>query len=133
MAARYAARGRPDGRNPYGAPEEEITQQQEEAMQMIKDTDAEIDEALGAIELGMGDLKSMAEKANQEVTRQNAMIGNVTDNISNVQETVDDVNADLKETMGRAQRGCDKVCCDAFCICIMVGLIVALVKISAGL
>jgi t-SNARE complex subunit (syntaxin) len=102
-------------------------------MQMIKDTDAEIDDALGAIELGMGDLKSMADKANQEVKRQNAMIGNVTDNISNVQETVDDVNANLKETMGRAQRGCDKVCCDAFCICIMVGLIVALVKISAGL
>ena len=100
---------------------------------MIKDTDAEIDDALGDIELGMDELKGMAKKAGEEVKRQQGMIDSVTDNVTNVQENVDDVNAELKVTMGKAQRGCDKVFCDAFCICIMVGLIVALVKISEGL
>ena len=136
MAFRYAARGRPTQDKPAGiggAPEEEMTLRQEEALQMIKDTDAEIDDALGDIELGMDELKGMARKAGEEVKRQQGLIDSVTDNVTNVQENVDDVNAELKVTMGKAQRGCDKVFCDAFCICITVGLIVALVKISEGL
>ena len=120
--------------NPYPKPnEEEVTARQEEALQMIQDTDKEIDAALDGIELGMDHLKEMAKTANAEVKRQQGMIDNVAENMEGVQEGVDNVNEKLKVTMGKAQRGCDKIMCDAFCICIMVGLIVALVKMSEGL
>lgn len=120
--------------NPYDGPNtEKMTQNQEEALQMIQDTDREIDLALDGIELGMDHLKDLAATANKEVKRQNAMIDNVAENMEGVQEGVDVVNDQLKVTMAKAQRGCDKIMCDAFCICIMVGLIIALVKMSNNL
>ena len=133
MAFRYAARGRPESKSKYGVPDEEITQQQEDALKLIQETDKEIDAALGDIELGMDELKGMAKKAGDEVKRQQGMIDNVTTNVEDVQAEVDVVNAELKVTMAQAQRGCDKIFCDAFCICLMVGLIVALIKVSEGL
>ena len=120
--------------NPYSKPSgEEMTARQEEALQMIQDTDKEIDAALDGIELGMDHLKEMAKTANTEIKQQQGIIDNLAGNMEGVQENVDEVNEKLKITMGKAQRGCDKIMCDAFCICIMVGLIVALVKISEGL
>ena len=133
MAFRYAARGRPDSKGAYGVPEEQMTQQQEDALKLIQETDKEIDAALGDIEMGVDELKGMAMKAGEEVKRQQGMIDNVTANVEDVQAEVDVVNADLKVTMASSQRGCDKIFCDAFCICLMVGLIVALIKISEGL
>ena len=102
-------------------------------IRMIQDTDKEIDAALDGIELGMDHLKEMAKTANTEIKQQQGIIDNLAGNMEGVQENVDEVNEKLKITMGKAQRGCDKIMCDAFCICIMVGLIVALVKISEGL
>ena len=110
-----------------------MTQQQEDALKLIQETDKEIDAALGDIEMGVDELKGMAMKAGEEVKRQQGMIDNVTANVEDVQAEVDVVNADLKVTMASSQRGCDKIFCDAFCICLMVGLIVALIKISEGL
>jgi t-SNARE complex subunit (syntaxin) len=136
MKGLYGARSNPfkESNTPIAGPNsEEMTASQEEALQMIKDTDKEIDAALDGIELGMDHLKDMANTANKEVKRQQGMIDNVAENMEGVQEGVDDVNDQLKITMGKAQRGCDKIMCDAFCICIMVGLIVALVKMSEGL
>ena len=136
MKGLYGARSNPfkESNTPIAGPNsEEMTASQEEALQMIKDTDKEIDAALDGIELGMDHLKDMANTANKEVKRQQGMIDNVAENMEGVQEGVDDVNDKLKITMGKAQRGCDKIMCDAFCICIMVGLIVALVKMSEGL
>ena len=136
MKGLYGARSNPfkESNTPIAGPNSaEMTASQEEALQMIKDTDKEIDAALDGIELGMDHLKDMANTANKEVKRQQGMIDNVAENMEGVQEGVDDVNDKLKITMGKAQRGCDKIMCDAFCICIMVGLIVALVKMSEGL
>ena len=136
MKGLSGARSNPfkESNTPIAGPNsEEMTASQEEALQMIKDTDKEIDAALDGIELGMDHLKDMANTANKEVKRQQGMIDNVAENMEGVQEGVDDVNDKLKITMGKAQRGCDKIMCDAFCICIMVGLIVALVKMSEGL
>ena len=107
--------------------------QQEEALQIIKSTNAEIDDSLNDIELGIDILKELAQNANEEVQKQRNIIDNVYDNITDVQDNVDGVNEDLKNAMGKAQRGCDKLFCDVICICLMIGLIVALLKVSEGL
>ena len=95
MAARYAARGRPDGRNPYGAPEEEITQQQEEAMQMAADMQA----------MHLNNVNKMQKALRQQHAHAQSKLAHAADQQARVQESLECTADELaRSKQGRWRR-----------------------------
>jgi len=58
---------------------------------------------------------------NEEVRRQNVMLDNVGNKITNAHDHIANVNTKMKETLDEV-RAADKICVDIMCIMIMVGL-----------
>mmetsp|Transcript_18224 Transcript_18224/g.21076 ORF Transcript_18224/g.21076 Transcript_18224/m.21076 type:complete len:336 (-) Transcript_18224:57-1064(-) len=99
----------------------ELTQQQALELEQIESRDQEFDKQLDQIGEGIQDLAEIAQMQNEEVRRQNVMLDNVGNKITNAHDHIANVNTKMKETLDEV-RAADKICVDIMCIMIMVGL-----------
>jgi len=107
----------------------EMTDQDRTQLQVIKDRDAQIDVQIDEIGRGVDDLKDLAQRQNEEVRRQNAMLQGLEQQIDDVHEKVVNVNASLKEKLD-ALGGADKFCVNLMCIVVLMGLVAVLFRLT---
>lgn len=107
----------------------EMTDDHRMQLHQIKERDSKIDEVIVEIGQGVDELRMIAMEANEEVKLQNKMLDTLESKIDNVHDHVTNINSNLKNTIEKA-RGSDKICCDIFCVLLLIGMIIVLVKLS---
>ena len=126
--------GGPNGnKNPDGSDKivEEMNSDHIEQHLAIKSRDKKMDERIGKIGNNIDVLKDIAERQGEIVREQNKDMDALEDHINGTSEEVRGVNDRMKEAIKHVGKF-DRVCCDLFCIAIMVGLIILIVKIEEG-
>jgi t-SNARE complex subunit (syntaxin) len=76
-------------------------------------------------------LRELALAANDEVKIQNKMLDTLEEKVNNVHNHISNINVRLSETLEKA-RASDKICLDIFCVMILIGMIVVLVKLNSA-
>jgi len=79
------------------------------------------DEQINDIGKGILDLQDIAVAQNEEVKRQNVMLGGLAGNLDKVHEHVENVNSKMKNTLEEVSRKGDKFCVDIICIVLAIG------------
>ena len=105
-----------------------MTDSQAQQLQVIQSRDEEFDVQLEAIGEGLMDLSEIAQMQNEEVRRQNAMLGTLDTKINEGLEHITNVNQRMKDTLAEV-RGADKICVDIMCIIMIIGLAAVLYKL----
>ena len=103
-------------------PSVEMTSQQREKVQAMKERDARFDQDIAEIGKGVLDLQDYAMAQNEEVKRQNLMLDGLQSKIDNVHEHVTNVNSKMKNTLDEVGRKGDKLCVDIICLVLAIGL-----------
>lgn len=111
------------------AKQEEITDNNRFALQQIKDRDRAIDDEIVRIGVGIDELRDIAVTQRDEVKLQNKMLESLEQKVDGVLERNINVNARMKTTLDAARKA-DKICMDIFCVIILVGMIIVLVKLT---
>ena len=118
------------GRGPVtGKSNNYMTDQDRQALQMIREKDHEIDSEIMNIGEGVDALHELARVANEELKMQNKMLDTLEKKIDNVHEHVTTINEKLKKTLEDARKS-DKICIDIVCIILLIGMIIVLVKLT---
>jgi len=123
-----AAEGGPKGVVAKG-PQEEMTDQNRLALQLIRDKDRQIDEEIEQIGIGVGELENIARAQRDEVKLQNQMLGSLEEKVDAVHDHIANVNLRMKDTLDKARKA-DKLCVDIICVLILIGMIIVLVKLT---
>ncbi len=76
-------------------------------------------------------MRELALAANDEVKIQNKMLDTLEEKVNNVHNHISNINVRLSETLEKA-RASDKICLDIFCVMILIGMIVVLVKLNSA-
>lgn len=111
------------------AKQEEITDNNRFALQQIKDRDRAIDDEIVRIGVGIDELRDIAVTQRDEVKLQNKMLESLEQKVDGVLERNINVNTRMKTTLDAARKA-DKICMDIFCVIILVGMIIVLVKLT---
>ena len=109
-----------------------MTGNQRLALHQIRECDAEFDQDLDEIDLGVQDLHELALRQGEEVKRQNQMLNEVGSKIDNAHEHMVNVNAKMKDTLNEVGRSSDKLCVDIMCIVLGIGLAAVIYKMATG-
>ena len=121
------------GRGPVvGKSNNYMTDQDRQALQMIREKDHEIDTEIMNIGEGVDALHELARVANEELKMQNKMLDTLERKIDNVHEHVTTINEKLKKTLEEARKS-DKICVDIICILLLVGMVIVLVKLTKSM
>jgi SYP7 family syntaxin len=106
-----------------------LTNDQKQQLQLIRDRDQKIDDEIVLVGKGVDELHILARHQNEEIKLQNTILDKLSTKMDSVNENVLTVNDRLKKTLEETRKG-DKICCDIFCILFLVGMIIVLVKVS---
>jgi len=109
-----------------------MTGSQQVQLQKVRDRDAEFDQDLDELGEGIQDLHELALQQGEEVHRQNAMLNKTTNKIDGAYDHMENVNANMKETLDEVGRSSDKLCVDIMCILLMVGFGSVIYKMATG-
>mmetsp|Transcript_347 Transcript_347/g.338 ORF Transcript_347/g.338 Transcript_347/m.338 type:complete len:287 (+) Transcript_347:118-978(+) len=109
--------------------QQEMTDQNRLALQMIKEKDNQIDDEIEKIGVGIGELGELARAQRDEVKLQNQMLTSLETKVDGVHDHIANVNVRMKDTLEQARQS-DKLCVDIICILILLGMIIVLVKIT---
>ena len=119
----------PRPRGVHGTRNNEMTDQQRSQLMLVRQRDALIDEELGKLGEGLDELKQIALAQNEEAKLQNSMLTTLEEKVDLVHDKVLNVNQRLKNTIEQV-RSTDKICLDIFCVLLLIGMIVVVVKVT---
>jgi SYP7 family syntaxin len=114
-----------------GAHNNDMTDVQRMQLKQIKDRDAQFDNEILKIGEGVEDLREIALAQNEEVKLQNKMLTNLEEKVDAVHDKVFNVNQRLKTTIEEV-RSSDKICLDIFCVLILVGMLIVVIKVTTN-
>lgn len=122
---------RPGSANAPPRPEEreEITGDQRQRLQKLKERDRGFDDQIGAIGTGVDALSALADAQNEEVKKQNVMLEDLALRMDTVHEHISNVNSKMKSTLDEVGRSSDKLCVDVMCLLFLIGLIVIMYQL----
>jgi hypothetical protein len=100
-------------------------------LKVIKERDAAIDEEIVKLGQGVDELGEIARAQNQEVKLQNIALTSLEEKVDAVHDKVFNVNQRLKTTLD-AVRSSDKICLDIACIIVLIGMVVAVIKVTTN-
>eukprot|EP01041_Mallomonas_annulata_P009789 gene9789-20360_t len=121
--------GAPNAGVQRGVKQQEITDENRLALQLIRDKDNVIDDEILKIGVGIGQLGEIARAQRDEVKLQNQMLDTLEAKVDAVHEQVTNVNLRMKDTLEKTRKA-DKLCMDIVCVLILIGMIIVLVKIT---
>ena len=105
-----------------------MTGNQRLALHQIRECDAEFDQDLDEIDLGVQDLHELALRQGEEGRRQNQMLNEVGSKIEKEHELMGKVDEKMNDTLIKVGRSWDKLCVDIICIVIFVCLVAVIYK-----
>jgi hypothetical protein len=100
-------------------------------LKVIKERDAAIDEEIVKLGQGVDELGEIARAQNQEVKLQNIALTSLEEKVDAVHDKVFNVNQRLKTTLD-AVRSSDKICLDIACVIVLIGMVVAVIKVTTN-
>lgn len=110
-------------------PRQDITDSNRHGLQLIRDKDAAIDDVVLDIGKGVDELRELAIAQRDEVKLQNQMLSSLEEKVDNVHAHITNVNKRMKTTLEKTRKS-DKVCVDIFCVLVLIGLLIVLVKLT---
>ena len=105
-----------------------MTGNQRLALHQIRECDAEFDQDLDEIDLGVQDLHELALRQGEEGRRQKQMLNEVGSKIEKDQELMGKDDEKMNDTLIKVRRSWDKLCVDIMCIVIFVCLVAVIYK-----
>eukprot|EP00981_Chlorochromonas_danica_P012273 scaffold4731_cov175-Ochromonas_danica.AAC.19 len=117
-------------RSVIGTRNNNMTDEHRQALMLIRDRDAKIDEEIDEIGKGVDVLRELALAANEEVKIQNKMLDTLEEKVNDVHDKVSGINVRLKVTLEKV-RASDKIFMDIFCVIILIGMVIVFYKLNS--